>query len=192
MKVKSLLFAVVLLYGCMSALAQQNPPQPTQEDPPRFDIFGGYSHVGNFDIGLNGWIASANFNLNRWLGIEADVSGHYGSESLGAAALVLPGVPTEVNSHMHNFNVGPSATYRRERYNAFGHFLLGVSNTNVNAASADEGDTSFSWALGGGADYNFTPSWAARFQVDLLRTNFFDRGDSHGRIAVGLVYRLGR
>jgi opacity protein-like surface antigen len=181
---KIVLATTLVVFSCLSLMAQQ--------DAPRVDIFGGYSHVGNFDIGLNGWLASANLSVNRWFGLEADVSGHYGSESLGSAVVILPGVPNQINSRMHNFDAGPSVTYRSTKYNAFGHFLLGVSHTNVNAAGLGSGDTSFSWVLGGGADYNLTNSWAARFQVDLLRTSFFKTDESHGRVALGVVYRFGK
>ncbi len=185
MKGKSLFktLPLVLLALCICATAQ--------EKTPRFDIFGGYSHASNFDIGMNGWLASANLDINRWLGIEGDVSGHYGSESLGPAAIILPGVPNQINSRMHNFDFGPSVTYRSAKFNVFGHFLAGVSHTNVNAAGSGQGDTSFSWVLGAGGDYNITPSWAARLQLDLLRTNFFDVGANHGRVSLGVVYRFG-
>jgi len=183
MKGKLSALAVFLLLGCLPLLAQS--------ETPRFDIFGGYSHVGNYNIGLNGWIASGNLNFNRWFGIEGDVSGHYGSQTLGPAVIILPGVPNKINSRMHNFDFGPSLTYRSSKYNAFGHLLFGASHTNVSAAGFGQGDTAFSWVLGGGADYNLTQKWAARFQLDLLRTDFFNHGDSHGRVSLGIVYRLG-
>jgi opacity protein-like surface antigen len=162
------------------------------ESPHRVDLFGGYSHTGNYNIGQSGWIASANYNLSSFLGVEADLSGNYGSQDLGGAAAILPNVPNSLNSRMHSFNVGPSGTYRSEsgKYDAFGHLLFGTSHTNVSAAGVGDGSTSFSWVLGGGADYNFTRTWAARAQLDLLRTNFFSRGGSHGRIALGVVYRF--
>ncbi|MFB3915537.1 MAG: outer membrane beta-barrel protein [Terriglobales bacterium] len=173
-----LLPILVLLLCCMPLFAQS--------ETPKTDIFGGYSHVGNFGVGLNGWIASANWNIVRWAGVEADLSGDYGSKSFGP-----PFLRTSIGSRMHSFNFGPSVTYRQEKYNAFGHLLFGVSHTNINAAGFEDGDTSFSWILGGGADYNLTEKWAARFQLDLLRTNFFDHGDNHGRVSLGIVYRFG-
>lgn len=158
-----------------------------RDETPKVDIFGGYSHASNFDIGLNGWIASANWSIARWIGVEGDISGDYGSKRFGPFFLGAP----KLNSHMYSFNFGPSITYRRSKYNAFGHLLFGASHTNVNSAGFDQGDTSFSWVLGGGADYNITQSWAGRFQLDLLRTNFFDRGASHARVGLGIVYRYG-
>lgn len=166
-------------------------PLWAQNETPRVDLYGGYSHASNFGVGMSGWIATVNYDVNRWLGIEGDFNGEYGSQSLGAAAIILPTVPNSIRSRMHSFNFGPSATYRAGKYDAFGHLLFGFSHTNLNAAGASEGDTSFSWILGGGADYNFTPTWAARGQLDLLRTNFFSRGANHARLSFGVVYRLG-
>ena len=49
----------------------------------RFEVFGGYSYaradVGSSGFNLNGWNSAFVTNINRWFGIVADVSGHYGS-----------------------------------------------------------------------------------------------------------------
>ena len=177
-----LVFCLVLLAGTL-ALAQSAKPE--------FDLFGGYSHIGNQGIGLNGWIASANWNWSRWLGLKAAFSGHYGSESLGNIGVILPNVPTQVNSRMHSFDFGPTFTLRRTKYNAFTHLLFGVSHTNLSAQGTGKGDTSFSWVWGAGADYNITQKWAARFQADLVHTTFYNTGDNHGRVSIGAVYRFG-
>jgi outer membrane protein with beta-barrel domain len=177
-----LVFAVFLFAGTMAF---------AQDATPRFDIFGGYSHIGNQGIGLNGWIGSANWNFNRWLGLKGAVSGHYGSESFGNIGIIVPTVPEQVNSREHNFDFGPTFTFRRTQFNAFTHLLFGVSHTNLNAAGEGNGDTAFSWIWGAGADYNITPKFAGRFQADLLRTNFFSLPENHGRVSLGIVYRLG-
>lgn len=177
------ILACLLLLGGMLAWGQTATP--------RFDIFGGYSHLGNQGIGMNGWIASANWNWNRWFGIKSSFSGHYGSESLGDLGVIVPSIPEQVHGRQHNFDFGPSLTLRRTRFNAFTHLLFGVSHTNLSATGEGNGDTSFSWVWGAGADYNITQKLAGRFQADLLRTNFFDIGENHGRVSIGLVYRLG-
>ena len=177
--------AVLLLSGALAF---------AQTDNPRLDLFGGYSHVGNYNIGLSGWTASATWHLSNMFGIEGDLSGGYGSSNLGGAGAILPNVPNSIGSRIHNFNFGPIGIYHpaeTDKYDAFGHLLFGFSHTNVNAAGIGEGDTAFSWVLGGGADYNFTPTWAARAQLDLLHTKFFNDGQNHGRISLGIVYRLG-
>src|SRR3954454_4264856 len=94
----------------LPASAQVKDQIQKQINDPRLDLFGGYSHVGNYGVGLNGWIGSANWHLYRFLGIEGDLSGGYGSQGIEAAS-VLPGLPTGVGSRMHNFNIGPQGIY---------------------------------------------------------------------------------
>lgn len=165
----------------------------SNEVPP-IDIFGAYSHSSNFGVGESGWLGSANYNLAPNLGVEADLSGGYGTKDLGTIAVVLPSVPNSLHSRMHSFNVGPRYTYRPSSTNnadAFGHLLFGFSHTNVSATGASQSDTSYSWVLGGGGDYFFTDHLGGRAQLDLLRTNFFGHGDNHARVALGVVYRFG-
>ena len=185
---RSLLVLSLLVGLSLPAFSQMD-----QIDNPRIDIFGGYSHVGNYGLGLSGWTASADLRLIHWLGIEGDVSGNYGRKGLGTIATLLPNVPNSVGTSLHSFNFGPSGTFRSDtgKYDAFGHVLFGVSHTNVDAAGDAVGDTAFSWILGGGADYNVASMFALRAQLDLLHTKFFNGGQNHGRISFGVVYRFG-
>lgn len=165
-----------------------------QDEQPPIDIFGGYSRSSNFDTGLNGWIVSGNLNFARNLGVEGDISGHYGKHGLGGLPIIIPNLPSDVTTNMHNFDFGPRYTWRSEDhpFNVFGHLLFGVSHANLHAPGiADDSDSSFSWVLGGGGDYNFRPNWAARAQLDYLHTDFFSNGEGHPRFSLGLVYRLG-
>jgi opacity protein-like surface antigen len=184
-----LVVSVAVMSFSLVALAQSN----SLTEDSRIDIFGGYSHVGNYGVGLNGWILSGTWDISRMIGVEGDISGGYGSTDLGGAAGVLPNVPNSIGSRLHNFNFGPIGTYRpdSDKYDAFGHLLFGFSHTNVNAAGIGRGDTAFSWVLGAGADYNLSSTWAARAQLDWLHTSFFNDGQNHGRISLGLVYRIG-
>lgn len=166
-------------------------PLWAQTETPWLDVAGEYAHASNFNVGMSGWLGSATLNLTRNFGVEGDLNGEYGSNNLGAASLILPTVPSSINSRMHSFNVGPNGIYRRDKYDAFGHLLFGFSHTNINASGVGQGSTSFSWVLGGGADYNFSPKWAARFQLDLLRTHFFSLAANHARVGLGVVYHIG-
>lgn len=144
-----------------------------QESTPKADIFGGYSllHTGGF-VGDNdsGWNASVTGNWNRWLGLTADFSGHYDN---GASD--------------HNFLLGPTVSYRTERFTPFAHVLFGGSHISGGGAS----DTAFAWAFGGGADWNVTPRVAVRLiQADFLQTHFADDSQNNGRFSFGLVFRL--
>jgi len=185
--VRTLLFLLICFAVLIPAASAQT------SEPPPIDVFGSYMHTSNFDVGQSGWLASANYDFARWLGAEGDVSGSYGHRDLGTIAVILPGVPNRINSRMHSFLLGPRATFRNPngKVSGFGHLLFGVSHTNVSATGSSEGDTSFSWVLGAGGDYYFTPHIGGRLQLDWLRTNFFDRGDNHARVALGVVYRFG-
>ncbi len=87
-------FVVAFLMLAMSGLA-------LAQDFPKFEIFGGYSYLRsdlNFDSpwmedyysyyenggtgNLNGFEASFTYNLNSWLGIKADFSGHFGQHDV--------------------------------------------------------------------------------------------------------------
>lgn len=175
------------MFVSLPLLAQSN------EVPP-IDLYGAYSHSSNFDVGQSGWLGAAAYNFAPHLALEGDLSGGYGSKSLGTLAVILPNVPNTVHSRMHSFDVGPRFTYRPQsttNLDAFAHLLFGVSHTNVSATGANQSDNSFSWVLGGGGDYFFTQHFGGRAQIDMLRTNFFNHGDSHARIALGVVYRFG-
>ncbi|HET6934046.1 MAG TPA: outer membrane beta-barrel protein [Candidatus Angelobacter sp.] len=190
MKARVLSLFVFALFVSVISFAQTG----SDEQPP-LDVFAGYSHSSNFDTGLNGWILSANYNLgSSWLGIEGDFSGHYGSHGLGGLPIVIAGLPSSVHTNLYNYDFGPRVTWRSpsQPFNAFGHLLFGGSHASVSASGVPSvSDTSFSWVLGGGADYNFNANWAGRAQLDLLHTNFFSNGESHPRFSIGIVYRLG-
>ena len=150
----------------------------------KMEIFGGYSHMSHH-IGLNGWIASADYNPWEHIGFEGSLSGHYGTDHI----LDIP-----VDTTIYNFNVGPRvyAATSQEKLTAFGHLLFGFSHLSGSTLGVNESDTSFSWVLGGGVDYGLFGPIAARGQIDLVRTNFFNNGESDGRYSVGLVYRFSR
>lgn len=190
MKVHFFLSLLLLSLGLSGAAVGQTG----QDEQPPFDVFAGYSHSSNFDTGLNGWIVAANYNLGgSWLGVEGEFSGHYGSQNLSALPIILPGSPAKVDSSLYNYDFGPRVTWRspEEPFQAFGHLLFGASHANISAVGVSDSDSAFSWVLGAGADYNFNVRWAGRAQLDLLHTDFFSKGESHPRLSIGLVFRLG-
>lgn len=74
---------------------------------------------------------------------------------------------------------------------------MGASHLNstleepIQNVSRSASDNAFSWMLGGGADYRFSPHWATRFKLDFLRTHFVDTGQSRFRLGVGIMYSFG-
>ena len=160
---------------------------PAQEEVPKVEMFGGYSWAGG---DFHGWGASVTGNVNRWFGVTADFSGHYSNGE--------PGFVRE-RQRAHSFLFGPRLSLRRKRTNAFAYALFGGvrfrEEVNVPSVgfSQSASDTGFNMALGGGLDVGLTRRVALRtFQLDYMRPNFFGESHHRGRLAFGLVLRLGR
>ena len=137
---------------------------------PQGEVFVAYSGSHG-----SGFLVAPAYNVNSHFAIEGDLSSHYKSN------------PKDDRFH---FDVGPRARVhdRDDKAAAFAHFLFGASHVSLPTV----GDTSFSWVLGGGAEYGFDPHWVARLQIDLMRTHFFNNGQNTGRYSFGLAYRFGR
>ncbi len=67
----------------LAALLLLIPSPAMAQNTPKAEIFGGYSIVPavGIDQVLHGWNASVNGNINDWLGIRVDFSGHYATGS---------------------------------------------------------------------------------------------------------------
>src|SRR5262249_3994944 len=177
----------------LAALTLTLPIIAQAQDSPRTEIFGGYSYLRldddlNDDRDLNGWNASVNQNLIKWLGVKADFSGHYGGSSIF--------VVTGADLSQYFFLFGPQFTLRKfGRFQPFAHVLLGVTrinfDSNVSGLSFD--DTAFALAAGGGLDIKVHDRLAVRlFQADYVLTRFNDDNQSNFRASTGLVLRLGK
>ena len=178
---RRIIFAV-----CLMLLAAA-PPAAAQEEVPKAEVFGGYSWAGS---DFHGWGVSVTGNVNRWFGLTADFSGHYSNGE--------PGVVRE-RQRAHSFLFGPRLSLRRKRATAFAYALFGGVHfrDEVSAPafgfSESASDTGFNMALGGGLDVRLTRRVALRaFQLDYLRPTFFGEAHNRGRLACGLVLRLGR
>jgi len=163
------------------------------QETPKAEIFAGYSYM-NFGtesisdrLNLNGWEASAAFNLNRWVGVEADFSGHYKGNCWGA-----PGVTCK---HL-SFMGGPRFTYRQGRVTAFAHGLFGGDNGSLSYSGFSTSDTPFALAAGGGMDIALTNHISIRaVQVDYVMTRHFSNYDEphqdNIRASAGIVFTVG-
>jgi opacity protein-like surface antigen len=156
-----------------------------QEVTPKAEVFGGYSYGGS---GSHGWDGSVAFNANRWLGVVADFGGQY-------TRFDSPGSSERIKTHSALF--GPRFSARNSsRATPFAHVLLGAAHVDSRARESGLDfhftDTTFATAVGGGLDVRVSRRVALRaFQIDYLRTNFFGATQNKGRIAFGLVLRLG-
>lgn len=184
----------ILLCLCSPALGQEVP---------RVEVFAGYSYL-NFDLkanttptdgalnreSFNGWEASATVSLNRWFGLEGDLSGHYKGSALGASGLIC---------NDFSFMGGPRFAYRKGNSTIFTHVLFGGDHGSGTVlypgGSFSPSDTSFAMAAGGGFDYAVRKHISIRIgQVDYFMTRHFLTPlatQNNIRVSAGVVFTFG-
>jgi hypothetical protein len=151
-----------------------------QDETPKVTVFGGYSLLRNGGNNSNAWDGQGTFNLNRFLGLTADVSGIYRPI---ASFSPLPGIATAANQHLYTFLFGPTVTGNLGRASVFGHALFGAARASSSAGvslpfiggltTGVNSATAFAMAFGGGLDINLGRHFAIRpAQLDLVRTQF--------------------
>jgi opacity protein-like surface antigen len=155
------------------------------QETPKVEVFGGYSWAGG---NFHGWNTSVTGNVNKWLGVVADFSGHYGSEQDG---------PVRVDQNAHSFLFGPRIFRRGKRLTPFGYALFGAPRFHESASFLGQrfsaSDTGFSSAFGGGLDVRVTKHVSIRtFQLDYFRPKFFGETHNRGRLAFGIVIDFGK
>ena len=169
-----LLLGVVLLVISPSLWGQTTP---------RLEFFGGYSYLntnpgrGLSGANASGWNASANWSFKRWLGLKADIDGHYCCDG----------------QREHNFFIGPQFTLRGDRVTLFFHVMGGV--THGTADQPQFSVTVAAWESGGGLDLKIfkTDRIVVRLaQVDYLGTRYAHFTQQHFRYSGGLVFRFGK
>lgn len=212
------------------------PLLASAQDFPKAEVFGGYSYlhidtngasssslnqlcntvtVGNcpfvFQLhsGFNGWNAAGQFNFNSWLGLVADVGGHYGtlvtakltSASFQGINFVDFSLPKQSN---YDFLFGPVFTYRKSRYNAFVHPFMGDEHIsfgsvqlpfNVGPVPSPPSHDYFVFSLGGGLDVKLNKRFrlrAGELDYQHVVNSFSNRSyQNNFRFSTGLVVFLG-
>jgi opacity protein-like surface antigen len=182
----SLVFAAVLLSA--GALSAQ------EESIPQFEVGLTYSGVHlnaantNGQRTGNGGSGSFEYNINRYLGVVADIGGYANTK-------------TGIDDKELTYMFGPRLNLRHKRFTPYvqtlfggGYAWSGPSNNNQNA---------FAFAIGGGLDCSLTKHIAIKpVQVEYLRTDFDSArlGDSTSsfgghqngvRYSAGIVFRFG-
>ena len=187
----------------IAAFALALPVIAQAQESPRTEIFSGYSYLRADDNGagldrdLNGFNVSGNITvLRRWLGIKADVSGHFGQTPIAT------GVPS-TDQRQFLFLFGPQFSLRRSgKIQPFAHALFGFTRQTLknDAISGDLTDTGFAFAAGGGVDLKAIGSRLSLrlLQADYVLTKFGDGAASGNntnnnlRISTGMVVRFGK
>lgn len=169
----------------------------------RIEVFGGYSYTRP-DFSLvnpndsNGWNASADFKVKRWVGFVADVSGFYPHYSYPYGS--------SFSGQTYTFLFGPQASLPVGRFSLVSRFLVGfthVTPQNVGGQSFNlfQSNNALAFGAGGGADYYITRRVGIRGQVDWLYAKLTPIGGGDpgvnyvknrnvARISTGVVFRF--
>jgi hypothetical protein len=177
--------------------------------PTSGNVFFGYSYYNTTPLtfvgissrqSLNGWEGSLEGKVFHGVGLVADFSGHYGSQSVpnpaGTCAIGAMCSPLPVSTHIQNFLFGPRVSVSVGRFRPFAEVLFGVGHVSVNEGSSLPDnfvmpkDTTLATAVGGGLDYKIIRPIALRFQGDYVETRFFGTTQNNVRLATGMVFRF--
>ena len=169
--------------------------------PTSGNIFVGYSFYSaspsTLDLtdinrpNMNGWTASLEGKVLPWVGIVADLSGHYGSVNFLEGVTPAGGGPFTGTESGHETDVmfGPRLSFPVGRFRPFAEAMFGVGHIN-DGNSFSTSDTSFVTALGGGLDYKVIRVLALRAEGDYMQTRFFGTTQDNFRLSTGIVFRF--
>jgi hypothetical protein len=150
--------------------------------PTKGNVFFGYSYdrtsiVANDTSNLNGWDFTLEGKFAPWIGLVADIDGHYGNHNFS-------GISADVAAH--NVLFGPRLSVSVGRFRPFGELLFGVGHISRNNGISDS-DTSFVNGLGGGLDYKIFGPVTWRGQLDWINTRFYGEGQNGVRFSTGIA-----
>jgi len=186
-------FCIALLLGSALVGSAQSP---TPNEYPKFEVFVGYSALGEsgsraISFGPNanvsgdyegqGFETSVIRNFSKRLGIKGDFSASFNNESgSGPITACTPGCTTvtqnfQLKTRVYNFLAGPEFKARNStRFTPFAHALGGVAHTSATFTTPGptlnlllkKSDTSFAMALGGGLDIRASKRVSFRALMD--------------------------
>lgn len=155
------------------------------------NVFLGYSYLnanspGGDRSNLNGWNGSLEGKIFPFVGIVADLSGHYGQQTVPTVCTAQsPSCsPLSASSRQHTFVFGPRVSVSVGKIRPFAHYLVGAGHISFDGG---ESDTSFAQTVGGGVDYKLIPLIAWRFQGDFVQTRYFGDKQNNFRLSTGIV-----
>ena len=216
--------AAIALFTPTLFLAAQDSTAAPQAAPtqgrayvsyPKVELFLGYSYLrgvptrspGNRMDSLNGGSASLAFNLNRYLGIVADVGGYNATEIQLTGAGANPAGVSDASGTAFTFMAGPRLSWRRyDRITPFAQVLVGgihasavtLSNCTGPLCTPLPSENSLALTAGGGVDLKISRHVALRVvQAEYLMTDFADLSTGERqtqndiRLSSGLVFGFG-
>src|SRR5580704_1264851 len=193
--------AVVVLCLIGTSVAQEQPA-------PKWELYAGYSFFdpatnvhGLLPGGLlpassriesnpHGVGGSVTYNFNRWFGLTADGSGHWGAGENGVAGRID-------DAAFYNASMGPKLTFRTRHFSPFVEALVGWHSLD---SDLFQSDNRFGFMAGGGLDLDLTRRLAWR----VIRGDFVFSNHQYGpsatvpatdvrgvRLQSGLVFMFG-
>ncbi len=163
------------------------------------ELSGGWAHITQ-NFGTDGFDAGAAWWFTPKIILAANYDDTWDTSQIGVFQITNVGLLVS-KTHLQSFLIGPriffySRQVKKYKLGVFGETQYGVSHIKttfqqVPLASVSSSDTSFTWTLGGGADYPFTPHWSARGNLDFMRTHFAAAGQNRLRLVLGIAYTFG-
>jgi hypothetical protein len=164
------------------------------------NVFLGYSfeNTSSSALGLNlsrpnlqGWEGSLEGKWLPWLGIVADFSGHYGSQTFQEFPPAgPPPITVKVTGHELEVMFGPRVSIPVGKFTPFAEAMGGVAHISTGGTFPGPSNTSFATALGGGIDYRLVRLVAWRLEGDYITTRFFNSTQNNLRLSTGIVLRF--
>jgi len=138
---------------------------------------------------LHGWEGSLEGKLFPHIGIVADFSQHYGSQTF--TELTPNGAQTvKVTGHGWEMLFGPRLSIPVGSFTPFAEAMFGVGHITNGGILPSSSNTSFATALGGGIDFRIVRPIALRVEGDYLQTRFYSTTQNALRLATGVVIRF--
>jgi len=172
---------VVLLFASFAAA----------QVPTSGNVFFGYSYY-NADLStlgrsnLSGWTGSLEGRVFPHVGMVADFSQTFGSESV---TILCPGPPCpsqSISAHEYNMLFGPRVSFSVGKLRPFAEALFGLGTS----ARMTQGRTRPSppgWAV---ASITASSAHRLRFEGDYLQTRFNSTTQNNLRLSTGIVFRF--
>jgi outer membrane protein OmpA-like peptidoglycan-associated protein len=186
---------ILVTMGSSAALAQGSPA--SSQDPFRFQVSAGYDYVrANAPpgicqcFGLQGGYFSADFGIDNWVSIDAQVTGQHGKD-ISALGQDLT---------LFTYVAGPKIHHQIGKFEPFGQVLIGGARGSDSyfptLTSSKATATGFAATVGGGLDYLFSKHFSVRiFNVQYLKTEFpngVNNEQNELMASAGIVYRFHR
>lgn len=157
------------------------------------NAFFGYSYYNSTNLSsplfnratTHGWEASVEGKILPFLGVVADVDGHFGSENVSTCGQGCGQFRSAVSQY--NYLFGPRVSVSVAKFRPFAEVVIGGGHVNLHLLSSG---TSLATAGGGGFDYKVMRLLGWRLQADYVYTHFFNAKQNNTRVSTGIVVRF--